>query len=244
MNARTAPLSRWPTEDLSGLSTAATVSGTDYVASPMPALNGAYTLVVGVVAASAALQPARPFRYVYGQRPASPGILYEVPWFESGAESAAQPETTRVPVSPAQESTDPHDRARVAGRIAKLIGDAEQENEMDHGAFSDSFNLFLRAHGWPRMEFRKLTETWRNETCSLSDPHAICSHLAYQRIIGMGFLALPFILAELERKPDHWFAALRAITAVDPVPERDQGDLAAMARHWLTWANRMKRHQQ
>lgn len=64
---------------------------------------------------------------------------------------------------------------------------------------------------------------------------ALAMHPAYQRIIGQGKAALPFILNQLERAPDHWFWALSAITGEDPVAEEDRGDLEAMARSWLAW---------
>ena len=60
-------------------------------------------------------------------------------------------------------------------------------------------------------------------------------HPAYQEIIGMGELAVPLILAELERDPDHWFWALKAITGADPVPEHCRGHLEEMAQAWLRW---------
>ena len=58
---------------------------------------------------------------------------------------------------------------------------------------------------------------------------------AYQRIIGKGRAAIPFLLREMEREPDHWFWALNAITGEDPVPEEDRGDLQAMTNAWIAW---------
>ena len=52
----------------------------------------------------------------------------------------------------------------------------------------------------------------------------------------MGSAALPFIFSELEREPDNWFWALKAITGEDPVPEEHRGDVALMAKDWLAWA--------
>jgi hypothetical protein len=58
---------------------------------------------------------------------------------------------------------------------------------------------------------------------------------SYQRIIGLGSGAIPLLLAELERKPDHWFWALQAITGEDPVPAASRGNLIEMSAAWLTW---------
>jgi hypothetical protein len=60
-------------------------------------------------------------------------------------------------------------------------------------------------------------------------------HPAYQQIIGMGREVVPLILRELEREPDHWFWALKAITGEDPVPEQHRGRVRAMADAWIRW---------
>ena len=84
--------------------------------------------------------------------------------------------------------------------------------------------------------FAALAERWRRETAPLSSATDIALHPAYQRIIGMGQAALPLILAELERAPDHWFWALRAITNENPVTEEDAGDLGRMRDAWVRLA--------
>lgn len=84
-------------------------------------------------------------------------------------------------------------------------------------------------------KFYSLAEAWRQDvrlTSSLTD---MILHPAYQRIIGMGVESVPFLLRELERKPDHWFWALTAITGVDPVLPEDRGKLRKMADAWLRW---------
>ena len=84
--------------------------------------------------------------------------------------------------------------------------------------------------------FAALAEDWRRETGVLSSTSQIVMHPSYQQIIGLGQAALPFILAELEHRPDHWFWALRAIAGVDPVPREDKGNLRKMAAAWIAWA--------
>lgn len=58
---------------------------------------------------------------------------------------------------------------------------------------------------------------------------------AFQKIIGMGQDAVPFLLRELETNPDNWFWALMMITDEDPVPEDIRGDGEAMAKAWIEW---------
>jgi hypothetical protein len=84
-------------------------------------------------------------------------------------------------------------------------------------------------------KFYSLAEGWRQDVRLTSSLTEMILHPAYQRIIGMGGAAVPFILHELERKPDHWFWALTAITGVDPVQPDDRGKLRKMAEAWLRW---------
>lgn len=84
--------------------------------------------------------------------------------------------------------------------------------------------------------FHQLAEQWNAETAHLSSATQMAMHPAYQRIIGMGPAVLPFIFRELEKKPDHWYWALRAITGEDPVPPEYAGKIAKMAEVWLSYA--------
>lgn len=85
-------------------------------------------------------------------------------------------------------------------------------------------------------KFERLVTEWRANRNNIGSVLDMCSHIAYQQIIGMGKDAVPLILRELEREIDHWFWALRAITAEDPVTENHRGRLALMSRDWLDWA--------
>jgi hypothetical protein len=60
-------------------------------------------------------------------------------------------------------------------------------------------------------------------------------HPAYQQIIGMGEDVIPLILWELEKTPNHWFWALRAISDEDPVKPEERGNIHKMAQSWLKW---------
>ena len=84
-------------------------------------------------------------------------------------------------------------------------------------------------------EFSRLTEEWRVATALTSSLTEMSAHPAYQRIVGMGRLALPMIFRELSSEPDHWFWALKAITGCDPVPPSHRGNIDLMAADWLAW---------
>ncbi len=87
-----------------------------------------------------------------------------------------------------------------------------------------------------KQRFQHLAKTWRDECAHLSSIRETALHPAYQQIIGMGKAALPFILEELKREPNHWFWALRAITQENPVSQEHQGDVSEMVSDWLRWA--------
>jgi len=133
------------------------------------------------------------------------------------------------------------ERLKTAYNLAGLVAYFDGREKADWKAFVDSFCFFLELRQSPVERFRELTKAWRNEVRFLSDTNEICSHPAYQEIIGMGALALPLIFAEMEREPDHWFWALKAITGQDPVPEEQRGNLELMTKAWLNWANGCKK---
>jgi hypothetical protein len=92
--------------------------------------------------------------------------------------------------------------------------------------------------------FKDLAAQWRRERIPLSS-NAWDNVLnpGYQRIIGMGTDAVPFILRELQHEltqgePDDWFIALWAITGENPVPVESRGKLREMAKAWLNWGSR------
>jgi len=88
--------------------------------------------------------------------------------------------------------------------------------------------------------FRRLADDWLEKTAfeaSLSD---IIKLPAYQAIIELGEEAVPFLLRELESRPNFWFAALREITKANPVADKDKGHLGKMTQAWLRWAKEQR----
>ena len=63
----------------------------------------------------------------------------------------------------------------------------------------------------------------------------MAEHPAYRKIVAMGQKAVPLLLAEMRERPDYWFAALKEITKVDPVPAEAKGYLDRMTQAWLDW---------
>jgi hypothetical protein len=83
--------------------------------------------------------------------------------------------------------------------------------------------------------FHRLAKQWNKESAFMSSITEMVMLPSYQKIIGMGWAAVPFMLEELKDEPQHWFAALRAITDINPVPPEDAGNVRKMAEAWVKW---------
>ena len=88
-------------------------------------------------------------------------------------------------------------------------------------------------------EFLRLSEDWKGATMHWSSITRMTSHPSYLRIIGLATASkeevLRLLLLELQNEPDHWFAALTAITGHDPVRPEHSFDDAVDA--WLNWGH-------
>ncbi|MBF0566831.1 MAG: hypothetical protein HQK89_16520 [Nitrospirae bacterium] len=93
-------------------------------------------------------------------------------------------------------------------------------------------NTLIHDH---EQRFFSLKNEWEEETVYLSSINDICMHPAYQQIIGMGRIALPLILHEIQKNPGHWFQALKAISGENPVPPIHRGKIGKMAEAWIKW---------
>lgn len=113
----------------------------------------------------------------------------------------------------------------------------------DNDRILESFNAFISHYSFPvsrleeieSLKFYTLASEWKKETASFSSITKKAMNQNYQRIIGMGEQALPFIFQELERHPDHWFWALTAITGINAIRPENRGRLEQMADDWLNW---------
>ncbi len=111
--------------------------------------------------------------------------------------------------------------------------EAETVREATQKAYTGSIMSYTTLDSLAK--FCDLAATWKEETNLKSSLIEISLHPAYQEIIGMGKIVIPLILQELEREPDHWFWALRALTGIDPVRPSERGNMKAMTDAWLKW---------
>jgi hypothetical protein len=94
---------------------------------------------------------------------------------------------------------------------------------------------YLRTRRKKLEDFEALVREWKATRGHTSSAARMAKHPAYQNIMAMGEAAIPLILSELRKEPDHWFLALHALTGADPVPAESRGKLAEMAKAWLEW---------
>lgn len=86
-------------------------------------------------------------------------------------------------------------------------------------------------------KFIKLRDKWKEETLFVSSGTSIISNSAYKEIIGIGNLAIPWIIRELTKNDDHWFFALEQITGHNPIEKENIGKVKKMKEDWLNWAS-------
>ncbi|WP_330347839.1 hypothetical protein [Streptomyces sp. NBC_00582] len=83
--------------------------------------------------------------------------------------------------------------------------------------------------------FEELRAQWAEETEFSSSIAQAATHSAYQRIIGLGPEALPFIFQQLREDPSpKWFWALRAIVGEDKAASSE--GVQEAVDEWLSWA--------
>lgn len=89
-------------------------------------------------------------------------------------------------------------------------------------------------------KFVKLKNKWKYETLFSSSGTEIISNSAYQNIIDIGFMAVPWIIREMKKSDEHWFYALEKITGENPIKEGNIGKIDEMKKDWINWASKFE----
>lgn len=119
-----------------------------------------------------------------------------------------------------------------------VLGTAySQDGELQQARWVQQFaeSLAWNYRNYIRVQFKELTKQWKADRRFASSTDAIVKHPAYQQIIELGPVVIPFILEELKNDPDYWFWALAALAKTNPVPPESRGDLEEMTATWLDW---------
>ena len=96
----------------------------------------------------------------------------------------------------------------------------------------------LYAGATTRTQFYALVREWRSDTAAVSVDARKFRHPAFQKIVAMGWPAVPLLLHEIEHTSGHFDVALREITGDDPVPTKAAGDMRRVVKAWLQWGRR------
>jgi hypothetical protein len=89
-------------------------------------------------------------------------------------------------------------------------------------------------------EFNQLAEQWRNETGMASFVRQKAMHPAYQKMIGMGKDALPFIFRELKERGGDWLWALEAIARPQINPALGTTNFKDAVSAWVKWGEKKR----
>ena len=151
-------------------------------------------------------------------------------------------ELEQLPI-PAMTATDIEQTSKLAESILKskaadpVADTSADEAEIDRLVYAlyGLTDAEIAAVAGKREDVEQLADEWEQNRPRGVDVVEMAEHLAYQRIIEIGVGAVPWLLARLEQRPNHWFLALDAITGANPVPAESQGNIKAMADAWIKW---------
>jgi hypothetical protein len=82
--------------------------------------------------------------------------------------------------------------------------------------------------------FQEYLKKWNEETINMSSSDMF-ENKYYHAIISLGREAIPCIINQLRKEPDHLFKALKMITGISPIKPEHAGRLYDMARDWIDW---------
>lgn len=143
-----------------------------------------------------------------------------------------------VDISLDTPSQEPRRRRRMHREAFSIAMSYRQTEYRDRNIPPRTYGRSYPQSSQTEITFKQLAAQWRDQRGPSSLMSKLVLHQAYQRIIGIGPPAIPFIIRELQTDPDHWFWALYCITGENPVRAGHEGDLAAMTSDWLDWAGR------
>jgi hypothetical protein len=86
--------------------------------------------------------------------------------------------------------------------------------------------------------FQHYVEEWREQTRFMSSSDGLVSNINYQKIVGLGWPVVPFLLRDLRESKGFWFVALQTITGITPFDSRDAGNSKRMVAAWLAWGSK------
>ena len=89
-----------------------------------------------------------------------------------------------------------------------------------------------------KLIFSGLAKIWKDSTGGLSSTKRRFSHPTYKAILRLGPEVIPFVLLELQQRPDWWFDALEYLSKTNAAKPEDSFEEAANA--WIKWGKDKK----
>lgn len=86
--------------------------------------------------------------------------------------------------------------------------------------------------------FEHLVHDWMRDIRFTNSMDEIVKSKSLQSIIGLGTVAIPMILEDLQKSPKHWFYALQKVTGENPVAKKYAGNLEKMTEIWVKWGKK------
>jgi len=99
---------------------------------------------------------------------------------------------------------------------------------------TDKFRIFNDTE----VQFEKLFKLWESETQFISSASVIALNPSYQKIIGLGKPALPYLLKKLKNTDTPCFHALTAISGINVVTPEIAGNFIEIKKAWLEWGQK------
>jgi hypothetical protein len=87
-------------------------------------------------------------------------------------------------------------------------------------------------------QFQLLADEWSQATMHISSASDLINDSRYQKIIGIGWDVVPYLLIDLQKNKRFWFPALAAITGVRPFDKGDSSNPRRMTEAWVKWGKR------
>lgn len=84
-------------------------------------------------------------------------------------------------------------------------------------------------------QLEELRERGYEATGMLSNPDARAAHPTHQAVVALGPAVVPLLLRDVERRHNHWFMALTAITKENPIRPEHAGFIPKMVEDWSAW---------
>lgn len=113
-----------------------------------------------------------------------------------------------------------------SGRYSKVFRSSSSHSA---GIYTPSPRDFIKS-------FDAVLSRWESETAFLSDPDAITGHPSYKALVANAEMVTPLIIAELKKQPSFLVWVLDDAFQIRPYSAEAVGDLEAMSKAWIAWA--------